>query len=386
MFSHRSEHATGKNRLTLALEQKRAAGARILDLTGSNPTTAGFQYPEREILTALSSPLALRYDPSPRGLPAAREAVAEYYARRGHLVSPDDILLTASTSEAYAYLFKLLTDPGTQVHMPRPSYPLFDYLAWAENVRTVAYPLIYDGEWRLDTDELRHTLCAASRALLAVSPNNPTGSYLKESEWVDIRRLCLLRGLPLVCDEVFYDYALDGCTAIFEPLRETEALVFVLNGLSKIAGLPQLKLGWIVVAGPESLKRAALERLEMIADTFLSVATPVQLACRELLASSATVRDQIRERTRSNLSTLRRVLEGSAAECLRVEGGWYAAVRLPGIKSEEDWALGLLESRNVLMHPGYFYDFLDEPFLIVSLLTPAGAFRDGVVRLRDSIG
>ncbi len=382
VFSQRSEHSTEKNRLTLLLEQKRTSGVSILDLTGSNPTTAGFQYPGADILTALSSPRSLRYEPGPKGLLDAREAVAEYYGQRGCGVSPDDILLTASTSEAYAYLFKLLADPGTHIHIPRPSYPLFDYLAWAENLGTVPYPLTYDGGWHVDIEGLRHGLSARSRALVAVSPNNPTGSYLKANEWVNVRRLCLLREMPLICDEVFHDYPLDESGPVFEPLLESEALVFVLNGLSKIAGLPQLKLGWIVVAGPQSLKRAALDRLEMIADTFLSVGTPVQLACRELLRTRATVRAQITDRTRSNLSTLREILQGTAAECLRVEGGWYAVVRLPRIRSEEEWALEILETGNVLMHPGYFYDFYDEPFLVLSLLTPPDIFRDGVLHLR----
>ena len=386
MFSSRSEHSCEKNRLTILLEQKRAAGASILDITGSNPTKAGFRYPETEILAALASPGSLRYEPTPRGLIQAREAVADYYQERGYDVSPDDILLTASTSEAYAYLFKLLADPGTEVHTPRPSYPLFDYLAWAENVQTVSYPLLYDHGWRVEIDELQHSLSARSRALAVVSPNNPTGSYLKASEWQDIRRSSLLRQIPVICDEVFHDYPLESREPVFEPLRETETLVFVLNGLSKIAGLPQVKLGWIVVAGPDTLKRAALERLEMIADTFLSVSTPVQLACRQLLRSGPIVRDQISQRTRSNLSTLRELLEGTPAESLVVEGGWYAVIRLPRVKTEEEWALDLLGEKDVLMHPGYFYDFYDEPFLVLSLITPVSVFRDGVTRLRESLG
>jgi len=386
VFSQRSEHSTEKNRLTLLLEEKRLAGQDVLDLTGSNPTKAGFHYPEAEILVALSSTGSLRYEPAPRGLIEAREAVADYYHERGYRVSPEDILLTASTSEAYAYLFKLLADPGTEVHIPRPSYPLFDYLAWAENVQTVSYPLGYDQGWRVDVEELQHSLSPRSRAVAVVSPNNPTGSYLKAGEWADIRRVSILRQIPMICDEVFHDYPLDSHEPVFEPLHETDTLVFLLNGLSKIAGLPQVKLGWIIAAGPENLKRAALDRLEMIADTFLSVSTPVQLACRQLLNSGSVVRDQISERTRLNLSTLREILQSTAAECLCVEGGWYAVIRLPRIKTEEEWALDLLAEKNVLVHPGYFYDFYDEPFLVLSLITPAPVFREGVTCLRDSLG
>jgi hypothetical protein len=325
-----------------------------LDLTVSNPTEAILAYPEQEILDALAAPEALRYRPSPLGLGIAREAVAHYYGGR---VSPDRILLTASTSEAYSYLFKLFCDPGDEVLTPAPSYPLFEFLAHLEGIRAAPYALGYDGRWFLD----RLPIGERTRAIVTVSPNNPTGSTIAPGE---LPRM-LDTGLPVILDEVFRDYG--------SPV-ESDA-VYRLNGLSKIAGLPQLKLGWIVC--PDRVPPA----LELIADTYLSVASPVQHALPKLLELAPTIQRQIRERCAANESFLRSALAGTPMTALAIDGGWTVPIELPKIRSEEDWICGLLADRKVFVQPGYFYDFPREAFCVVSLLTPRDTFEEGVRRL-----
>jgi alanine-synthesizing transaminase len=371
MFSSRLNWDVSPNPLARLLAERRASGARVLDLTESNPTRAGISYPAA-ILDALNREEALRYQPSPRGLLSAREAVAAYYAERGRGVSPDRILLTASTSEAYAYLFKLLADPGDEVLTPRPSYPLFEYLASLESVRGRQYPLRYDGVWHVDFVELERAVSARTRAMVVVNPNNPTGSFLKAEEWDRLQEL----GIAILSDEVFSDYGFETASRM---RGEDRALTFTMSGLSKIAGLPQMKLGWIAVSGPGADE--AMERLELIADTYLSVATPVQVALPELLALSGEVRTQIRTRTRANLDTLRSSVAGSPVNVLNVEAGWSAILQVPRIRSEQEWALRLLGEHGVLVQPGYFFDFESEAFLVVSLLTPCDVFEEGIRRI-----
>ena len=360
MFSSRLHGGFEPNRLTGLLARK---GDAVIDLTISNPTAAGIEYDRDVVLRALADERCLIYEPSPRGLPEAREAVAGYYADAGIAVDPDRVILTASTSEAYSWLFKLLCDPGDEVLVPRPSYPLFEFLAHLESVRVNQYRLFYDEGWHLDTHDLASRLTPRTRAIVYVNPNNPTGSYLKRGELDDVAELCARHGVALISDEVFLDYAFGP-----DPERagsvagETRCRVFALSGLSKVAALPQLKLGWIV--GNDG---AALSRLEWIADTYLSVGAPVQLATPALLASRHRVQAQIRERTRRNLDELR-----SLARVLRVEGGWYATVQVPRVRSEEEWALALLDRFNILVQPGYFFDFESEAFLILSLLKKPG--------------
>lgn len=366
MFSSRLRWDLEPNALARLLARKRAGGVRILDLTESNPTAAGIPYPAEEILSALADDRSLVYEPSPRGLPAAREAVARYYTQRGLAVSPDRILLTASTSEAYAYVFKLLADPGDEILVPRPSYPLFEYLASLEGLRTAQYPLVYHDGWFLDRDAMAAAVTPRTRAIVLVNPNNPTGSFLRREELDWLERM----NLPLVCDEVFADYTFGPDAARVETLVNVER-TFCLSGLSKVAGLPQMKLGWIV-AGP-----AAMEGLELIADTYLSAGTPVQHALGRLLAAGEPVRAAITARVRENLSVLRKTFEP-----LAVEGGWYATLRVPRIRGEEEWALELLDRHNVLVQPGFFYDFGQEAFLVLSLLPPRETFRAGVERLK----
>lgn len=376
MFSSRFHWAFRPNRVTTLLGEKRRAGARVLDLTESNPTRAGLAYPP-EIVRAYDDPRMLCYEPSPAGMDDARAAVAAYYARRGRRIAAGRILLTASTSEGYAYLFKLLANPGDHVLVPRPSYPLFEFLATMENVEARQYPLRYHGEWSIDVDAVRSMVEPRTRAIVLVNPNNPTGSFASRAE---IRELSGL-GVPLISDEVFADYAFSGG---FETLADAGApLVFSMSGLSKGAGLPQMKLGWIVAGGAR--QREAMERLEWIADTYLSVGTPVQCAAARLLDAGESVQRQIRERCAANLTHAREALACSAADILDVRGGWNIVVKVPRVRSEEEWVLELLERENVLAQPGFFYDFESEAYLVLSLLTPPPVFHEGVGRLRGML-
>ncbi|HTM11988.1 MAG TPA: pyridoxal phosphate-dependent aminotransferase [Bryobacteraceae bacterium] len=383
VFSSRLQWDSQPNPLSTLLAEKRRGGAAILDLTESNPTRAGLAYPGSELLAALTDLRALQYDPDPRGLLAAREAVAEYYAQRGMDVPVSRILLTASTSEAYSYLFKLLADPGDEILVPRPSYPLFDYLAAMESVRVIQYPLGYDGVWHIDFNALASAITPRTRAIVAVNPNNPTGSYLKRMEWERLQTF----GLPILSDEVFSDFAFaSDANRVTTLTGSSSTLTFAMSGLSKIAGLPQMKLGWIVAGGPDHA--TALAGLEWIADTFLSVATPVQWALPRILAASAAVQEQIRRQTRVNLDHLieRTSAPGSPCRCLHAEGGWYAILEVPRIRTEEEWALGLLAESDVLVQPGFFYDFEGEAFLVLSLLTPPAVFAEGLRRILDAAG
>jgi len=377
VFSSRFHWDPRPNRLTRALEERRRAGASILDLTESNPTRAGFGYPE-ELPRAFADPRILAYHPSPAGMAEAREAVAAYYAARGQTVEAGRLLLTASTSEGYAYLFKLLCDPGDEVLVPRPSYPLFEFLADMESVKVRQYPLAYHGEWSIDLDALRAATTGRTRAIVLVNPNNPTGSFVKRAELEALSRM----GLPLISDEVFSDYAFAPDPARVATLAGMqECLTFSMSGLSKIAGLPQMKLGWIVASGPEELRREALAKLEWIADTYLSVGTPVQCAVARLLDAGQAVQRQIRNRTAENLAFARDTLAGSTATVLRAEGGWYVTLQVPRVRSEEEWTLELLGRADVLLQPGYFFDFESEAFLVVSLLTETRIFEEGLRRV-----
>ena len=381
MFSSRLEWNAHPNPLTTLLAEKRRQGASILDLTESNPTRAALDYPRKELLTALADPRALRYDPDPRGLLSAREAVSEYYAQRSVEVPALRILLTASTSEAYSYLFKLLTDPGDEILVPRPSYPLFDYLAAMESVAVRQYPLRYDGFWHIDLPALASAITPRTRAIVVVNPNNPTGSYLKRAEWERLQTF----GLPILSDEVFSDFAFSPDPQRITTLADQNSvLTFSMSGLSKIAGLPQMKLGWIVASGPDH--EAALDGLEWIADTYLSVSTTVQLALPRILSASAPVQEQIRIQTAANLQHLRKTLlaTDSPCRCLAIEGGWYAVLEVPRIRTEEDWVLQLLAEKDVLVQPGFFYDFESEAFLVLSLLTPPAIFAEGLGRILES--
>jgi aspartate/methionine/tyrosine aminotransferase len=386
VFSARTLWDLRPNRLARALEAKRRAGASVLDLTESNPTRVGLAVPDG-LLEPLSSPDALVYAPEPRGSAAARRAVAADHARRGLEVDAERLVLTASTSEAYAFLFKLLCDPGDAVLVPRPGYPLFEFLAGLESVRVESYPLEYDGAWRIDTASLCAGLHDRTRAVVLVSPNNPTGSFLKEEERAALEQAVAGRGVALIADEVFADYAFGPVPRRAPSLaRDGPALAFALGGLSKSCGLPQLKLGWIAVSGPADERRRALERLEVVADTFLSVSTPVQVAAPALLARLPELQAPIRARVMGNRAQLAaRLAGGSPASLLFAEGGWYAVLRVPATLGEEDRVVHLLEERDVLVHPGYFFDFPGEGHLVLSLLPEPKVFAEAVDRILDSL-
>jgi hypothetical protein len=382
MFSERTRWDLRANRLAQKLAAKRASGARVLDLTESNPTRVGLACPEG-ILDSLARAEARLYDPQPFGLRPAREAVAADFARRGFPVDPDRIVLSASTSEAYAFLFKLLCDPGDEVLVPRPGYPLFDFLATLESVQGRTYPLRYDGEWHVDLAALRASLTPRTRAVVVVSPHNPTGACLKRDERDAIEALCAGHGAALVSDEVFADYTFrEDPRRAASVARDGPALAFALGGLSKSCGLPQLKLAWTAVTGPAPLLRDALARLEVVADTYLSVSTPVQVAAPEILGRRQELQAPIRARLGRNLETLRAAIgPGWPASLLEPEGGWSAVLRVPATRIEEERVTRLLEERDVLVHPGFFFDFPQEAYLVLSLLPAEAEFSEGVARL-----
>jgi len=383
MFSSRLHWDFRLNRLSEAIAARKHARARILDLTESNPTRAGLAYPQ-EIVNTFQDPRMLVYEPAPAGMEEAKQAVSAYYALRGHAVDISRILLTASTSEAYAYLFKLLCNPGDEVLVPRPSYPLFEFLANLESVAVGQYPLMFHGGWIIDLQALESAITKRTKAIVLVNPNNPTGSFVKRPELLALQRLCAEREIVLIGDEVFSDYAFGPDPARVDTLVEVEdCLAFSMSGLSKIAGLPQMKLGWIVASGPEKLRQEAAEKLEWIADTYLSVSTPVQCAASRLLRAGEEVQRQIRDRSAANLAAARTALLGSSMNILAVEGGWYITIQVPRVRSEEEWTLELLEEHDVLVQPGFFFDFESEAFLVVSLLTPQGVFLEGIRRLRQ---
>jgi alanine-synthesizing transaminase len=376
--SSRLPRESSPNALSKALDFLRRSGTAYVDLTESNPTRVGIFYPD-DLLLPLSAPAALRYEPQPLGLASAREAIAADCARRGARVEPDQVVLSASTSEMYAWLFKLLCDAGESVLVPRPSYPLFEHLTRLEGVRAEPYRLVYHGRWEIDVESIA-AAPAGARAVLLVSPNNPTGSYASAREIDALVRLCRDRGWALIVDEVFADYALDAAAPVTDLAARAEVLTFSMGGASKSLGLPQVKLGWTVVGGPADDRAAALDGLELIADTFLSVGTPVQMAAPLLLERGGAVRAAIHARVRANLEAARRAVAAHpSCTLLPVEGGWSAVVRVPATRGEEALVLELLSRERILAHPGYFFDFEHEAFLVVSLLVPepifAGAFE-----------
>jgi hypothetical protein len=360
-FSSRLPQELQPNALSLLLDAKRREGVPVLDLTESNPTRAGIVYPEG-FLSALSDPRAATYEPEPFGLHSARELIAHEYG-----ATADRVVMTASTSEAYSWIFKLLCDPGDEVLVPRPSYPLFEYLAALESVVVRHYGLFYDhGSWCIDFHTLERSLNDRTRAIVVVNPNNPTGHFIAEHELERLKGL----GIAIVSDEVFRDYAISPNA---ESVRSLGAH-FTLHGLSKAVGLPQMKLAWMIVNGLEDMSR-----LEMIADTYLSAGTPVQCALPALLALRGPVQRQILDRLRENLEFLR----GSGLRTLNVEAGWYAIV---AHNHGDDFAEQLLREHDVLVQPGYFYDFEDSGYLVLSLLTQPDVFHEGVKNLRRSLG
>ena len=382
MFSARVP-ALRSNRIARALARLQAAGQPLDDLTISNPTRVGLSYPE-DLLDLLAQPAALRYAQAPFGVPAAREAVAAHLSGRGVPVAPDRVVLTASTSEAYSLLFKLLCDPADLVLVPQPSYPLLEHLPRLDGVVASPYALEYHGRWELSLDSLQRAVEPRARAVVLVNPNNPTGSFTRADELDAVLRTAAMHELAIISDEVFDVYTLaDRPTGRSGALvGQTEALAFTLGGLSKSAALPQVKLGWILVGGPDTLVRRALDRLELVCDSYLSVATPVQLAVGTLLERTAPVADEIRRRVRANYATLRRLVRRfPACQVLHADAGWYAVLQVPATRSEEALVIDLIEEDRVLVHPGHFFDFPREAFLVISLLPEPGAFASAVTRV-----
>ena len=380
-FSQRTGWNTEESELARAHRLRSDAGQPIADLTASNPTRCVFSY-DGGLLAALADPQALDYDPQPRGNLRGREAVCRYYADHGVAVRPEQIVLTTSTSEAYSYLFRLLCYPGSEILAVQPGYPLFDFLAVLDDVRLRSAPLVYDHGWQIDPEGLRRTISAHTRAIMLVHPNNPTGHFTKPWEARELARLCRDHDLSLIVDEVFLDYGFAG-----RPGAEGGSFaagldgvpVFVVSGLSKIAGLPQMKAAWIVATGPET--ETAMERLEMIADTFLSMNAPVQCALPAWLDGRAGIQGQIQRRVKANLAELDRELAKlPAVRRLELEGGWYAVLRIPALKPDEETVLALLEL-GVWVHPGYFFGMAESGWLVLSLLAPVVEFSNGVTIL-----
>jgi hypothetical protein len=386
MFSSRVPRTFEPNALSHALGAASAAGRALVDLTLTNPTQADFRYPET-LLASLDNDDALVYEPSPVGIRRAREAVAQDYARRGLSIDPDHIVLTASTSEAYSILFKLLCEPsGDNVLVPVPSYPLFEHLTRLDGVSPVQYTLEYHGRWTLSLDEVKREWTSRTRAVLGVSPNNPTGSCFSAAELEGLASLCASRAGALILDEVFADYPLTGSVPQQSAFRPA-CLTFRLGGLSKSVGLPQIKLGWIAVDGPEMDVKAALERLEFICDAYLSVSTPVQLAAGCFIHEGATVRAEILARVQGNYRRLiQQMVAHPSIEVLAADAGWSAVLRVPAHKPEEALVVELLEEEGVLVHPGFFFDFPHEAFLVISLLPPPDAFDEGISRIVRHVG
>ena len=378
MFSRRTDWKLTPNRFTQAQHQLHAAGREVLDLSISNPTRVGLHYDHEAILQSLTNPAALDYAPQPKGLLRARQAVADYYNQQ---VDPESLLLTTSTSEGYSFVFRLLSNPDDEVLVPKPSYPLFEFLADLQDVKLIPYPLLYDHGWQIDFPSLEKTVSPRTRAIVLVHPNNPTGSFVSEAERAALNDFCRQHKLAIVVDEVFLDYAHDG---IPRPsfASNKDILTFTLSGISKISALPQMKLAWIAASGPAAQLQPALSRLEIIADTYLSLNAPIQLAAPALLDQRKQIQPQLLDRVRANLAELDcQLARQKACQRLAVEGGWYAVLRIPATQSDEDLAIDLLHKASILVHPGHFYDFHRDGYLILSLITHPDQFHEGIDRL-----
>src|SRR5580700_1079373 len=387
MFSDRTNWKLTPNRLTETLEEVRSSGTPVLDLTVSNPTRVGLHYDEPLILESLASPYAMDYDPQPKGLPGARAAVGAYYqtVHRLHHFDPDRLLLTTSTSEGYSFVFRLLCNPGDELLVPKPSYPLFEFLADLQDVKLVPYPLIFDHGWQMDFPSLERVVTKRSRAVVVVHPNNPTGSYVHPHEQESLNNFCRKHGLALIADEVFLDYAHNAAPERSFAANQ-DVLTFTLSGVSKISALPQMKVAWIATSGPAAEVEAAQARLEVISDTYLSMNAPVQWAIPELLELRQSIQQQILDRVLTNLADLdRQLVTQKTCERLSVEGGWYAVLRVPVTQTDEELATDLLRRKSVLVHPGHFYDFPGDGYLVLSLITQKAEFAEALKQVLEAL-
>ncbi len=386
MFSTRTEWDFRPTDLTARLANLRARGVGVIDLTESNPTRCGFDYHPHLTLDPLSTRRSLVYEPHPKGILLARTAVAEFYARQGIHIDPERIVLTAGTSEAYTFLFRLLCNGRDSVILPKPGYPLLDYLCQMNDVLPRHIYLRRDEGWAHDLEAIGVELAARSKALVVVHPNNPTGSYVAS---LQRKRICEMVGAShaaLIVDEVFHPFALSGDVPPPSFSSTSECLTFTLNGISKLLGLPQLKLAWIIVSGPQEEVEDALRRLEVIADLFLSVATPVQQALPVLLQDAADVAGQIRSRIRRNAMRLTECSRTHRSiECLLPQGGWHALLKLPSVRSAHEWSLHLLDVHHTLVHPGDLFDFEEEGIVVVSLIQKPEIFEEGIERISVAV-
>ncbi|HEX4427060.1 MAG TPA: pyridoxal phosphate-dependent aminotransferase [Terriglobales bacterium] len=385
MFSKRSDWSLTTNRFTDVQRDLQRTGREVLDLTVSNPTRAKFTYDANAILAALSNPNVMDYDPQPKGLLSARQAVVGYYLNHDAScnLSPESVVLTTSTSEGYSYVLRLLCNPDDEILVPKPSYPLFDFLGDLQDVKLVPYPLLYDHGWQIDFPSLEKAVTKRTRAIVLVNPNNPTGSYVSASEREVLNQFCNQHSLSLLADEVFLDYGLKE-----KPhpsfITNQSALTFTLSGLSKISGLPQMKFSWVVTSGPPEMVAAALDRLEVIADTYLSMNAPIQMAAPIMIEQRKNIQPLLMDRVRTNLQEFDRQLAGQkTCQRLEVEGGWYAVLRVPATQSDEDLAIEILRQASVLVHPGHFFDFPSDGYLVLSLITPTEDFREGTRRFLE---
>jgi alanine-synthesizing transaminase len=384
MFASRTDWNLKPNRLAEALERHKSSGRRLLDLSASNPTECGFKYDAPAIMRSLCAPASLQYRPDPKGIKSARAAVSAYYAERGERIAVDDLILTASTSEAYSFVFRLLCNPGDELLIPTPGYPLFDFLADVNDVKLVRYPLFYDHGWHIDLHALEQAITLRTRGIIVVHPNNPTGHFTKPEEVTQLNQICSANKMAIIADEVFLDFSLGSAQKSFA--ANSGALTFTMSGISKISGLPQMKFAWLAVNGPEDIKREALARLEMIADTYLSLSAPIQLAAPTLLQQRKQFQQQLMARVRANLAELDAQLAGNQqVNRLVVEGGWYAVLRMPATRPDEELAIELLEKHDVYLHPGHYYDFSGDGYLVVSLITPEQDFHEGMGRILSAV-
>jgi len=392
-FAKRTNWELLSNRLMTHLHDMRHEGVQIIDLTESNPTRCRFHYPKEKILSALGDPTNMIYDPSPAGSLDAREAIADYYQNKGFGVSPHQIFLTASTSEAYTFLFRLLANPGERILFPRPSYPLFEFLVDLNDIKMDVYPILYQedeeqkrGFWAIDFETLEGEIQSTTRGIVIVNPNNPTGSFIREGELHQVNKICQKNNLAIIDDEVFLDYRFQEEYKPLSFVVNCEVLTFVMGGLSKTLGLPQMKLSWIVVNGPEDLVRTVTERLEIILDTYLSVNIPAQNALKNWLAWQPQMNMEILTRLKANHKFLvETLMEIPECKLLPIQGGWYAILKLPPTQKEEEWVMDFLTKDHVFVHPGYFFDFYEEPRIVLSLLPPEEQFQEAVNRILKRI-
>ena len=386
MFSTRTNWNHSPNRLSALAGERRRSGISPVDLTSSNPGECGFVIPPEVLHQALSHPDSSSYQPDPRGLVCARQAIARYYSSIDTSVDPDRILLTSGTSEAYSYLLKLLCNSGDAIAIPHPGYPLLEYLGALNDVHLRSYRLAYDGEWSVDFESMEEAMAEGVRAVILVHPNIPTGSFLKQDEFDRVCRMARERDCAVICDEVFRPYAFQPDARRADiPSHAAPPLLFILNGISKLLALPQMKVSWMIVDGEAETAEEAMRRLELIADTYLTVGTPVQRALPELLEIGVPVRERIRTRTRDQYHSLQRILEGSGASVLACEGGWNAVLRLPAVRNDEEWAYEILSQLNILVQPGHYYELESDSHVVLSLLTPSDRWEPSLRQLRNFI-